>query len=1389
MYLDFISDIAKKGDVIRITCKNEEFEGIIVKISPSMIAIQLKNGSMVVKKDEEIDDLSLGQPDERKEESLESKDKSFIQEKAEGRESIDANDKEVPEEPHDVNVDLDASGESVNAEEAVSSQHISQETVSQKEKIIHEEQPTYSEDADGDITVGEYNSAWDSIDKVHLEQLVKEVASFLNPQKKNMIVSGNATVREVIKRSFRVSTDEVPSIAVRTATIIERSLLTDLINFNIGDTLPVVIYYHDLFDTKKVFLTLAPNTIGGYIDLLRSAVVEGHYKEAKSLCYFLLSQITKGAARSKIFDILNLLRPVNAWIKDKQESFKSSSKIPKDYKQLEKQLNELVNEGRQLDAIKLIDKTLEGLDVDEKYKSSLLLRKAQAYSALTDYTNAKLAYAELVRFKESINGEPKNLSHLYTELARLQAMDKSEIEDARISAEKAVYYNQGNKYASTILEQLRSGDVSAIQVPAASNTDGGMQNDDKELMLESEESKLVISKMIEIDIREHHFTNEAIINNGGTPTVTIAKEIYEEAKSTKDVDLSERYPVYLEAAKAFSELPVGSYNSQDYLESVAYYAILKGNSLYIRFKKLLADKNTGIEQLTHIKDSACSYYIESLNLLSSIESEFLLSILRNYLKMNIALVNLRNGAEPNISGQFNRVFFNCVSSDDEYLNRIAWSTIVAVGTASPKAWNKLTFIKGGTGGLYRVMKNQGKRQTIYSVLNSINVIPVDNKLMPGEFLKESFKLRTSRNKKLSDVMSSIIKTDFNLHMLGQLFTQWELIPEYLDILNETEIESKLAVDNILLILKPYANRNSVERTNILIQVQTKITEQLSFINENTTFYGRTFFYPLLSKWKRVIANLLEQKIADTLPQLVVVADPPYIVSNDSVSIVNLIIKNQGESTAEGCIMIPEVTDLITGTSFKGSNGYHNEIPAGNNLEVPMNLPPSMIDATSIKLSMSVSAIYQGKELQPQTFEFTLEKEPESSLSYDEIPWKDGPIPAEQMFKGRQAILKVLKKHYTSIERDKPYILYGLTRTGKSSILKYLGEALNREHINIGGVQYTIATFEWDLSQASNFGNAQDMWEYLLYDQFNEYLEQYIGHEGYMQLGMSQKPRAKDLNNALQFLHKKNIYPMFLVDEFSYIKVLMDNNVVNPAFLHSLRQFSLAGLASFIYAGTYDIKALLKDPKYGITGQLVNAVEEQISEIDKQSAEELICVLGDKLKFTPDAIEHIHKLSGDVPYFVQMICKYCGLYAVEKKRSVIGYPELEQIIKILTGETEMNANSMVKTLPENVFQNNMFSPADPIEVNVLISSIAYYNRENKENPRGVGIVELQELWAKKDIAAFRPKLAESIELLCQKKVLIQKEDEGLPVYIISVDLFRRWWAVHHPDINLQLDKIL
>ena len=1345
MYLDFILDIAKVGDIINITTKEQNIEGEIMKISSSLIAVRKANGSVVVCKDEDITDLKLNAS------NINNSSKECITPK--------------DSTPND----------SANVAPAASTA---------KDEQASELKQQF-------VTIGKYELGWDQIDRNNLISIVSEIKKSLTTTEKNTIIASNANVNEVIRRSFRVSTDEQPKLSVNTYTIIETSLMQDLLHFSIGDSLPVVIYYHQTpqFEVKGVYLTLSPNTIIGYVDLLMQAISEGHYRQAKTLCYFLRSQSMGQQALWKIGKLIQAMKSVNAFIKEKQESIKSATKIPKGYKEIEKQLNELIRNGEHTTAISTIDEILEKSFVDNKYKSSLLLRKAQAYSSITDYKNAQLSYSALIEFIESVGGEPKNLSHLYTELARLQAMDKTGLNDAQLSAEKALKYNPQNKYASTLLEQIKSGSLSSVSVSSASSARSNNVEEDKELILDSDESTSVISKMIDIDIREYHFTHPDIINNGGVPTASIAKKIYEEAKGIKDVDLSERYPVYLEAAKAFSELPVGSYDSQEYLESIAYYAILKGNSLFLQFKKSMTEKKASITTLTHIKDSACSYYLESLNLLSSIKSEFLLLILGNYLKMNIALVNLKQGVEPNISGQFNKVFFNCISSNDSYLNLIAWSTVVAVGTASPRTWNQLTFIKGGTSGLYGIMKRPDTRKSIYGLLNRINDEPISTELLPGEFLKATFALRKNRNDMVRNLMSKVLKNDFNLHLLSQTTELWSNITDYIDLLNDTEIESKCAIDNILLILTPYTNRNQIERTNLLIQVQRIIDEQLSFINDNTTYYGRTFFFPLLSKWKRVVMNALEKKIADTMPQLIVLADPPYIVDIDGSKVVNLLIKNKGESTAEGCIMIPNVIDLTTGASIKGKNTYKNEIPAGNNLEVPMKLPPAMNEVESIKLVMSISAIYQGKELPSTEFEFTLEKEPKSTLKYEDIPWNDGPIPVEQMFKGRKQILEMLTKHYTSIERDKPYILYGLTRTGKSSILKYLRNALDKKQITISGEQYCIATFYWDLSQASSFGNDHDMWEYLLFDQFNEYLEPYIGADGYRELNMPERPRAKELNNALTFLQKKHIYPIFFVDEFSFIKVMMDNSVVNPAFLHTLRQFSFEAKAGFIYAGTYDVDALLEDPKYGIQGQLVGCKKEQISEIDKDSAEELIQVLGEKLVFTKEAVEHIHRLSGDVPYFVQMICKYCGFYAVENKRSIIGYPELEHVIKILTGEISPSENSLVKTLPDNVFQNNMFSPADPKEVNVLITSIVHFNRENKEHPRGVSMVELQELWAAKRVSAFTAKLADSIELLTKKRVLKDALDEDLPVYTITVDLFRRWWSIHHPDITVEIGTIM
>lgn len=1349
MYLDFILDIAKVGDTIIITTKEQNIEGEIMKISSILIAVRKANGSVVVCKDEDITDLKL---------NASNKNNS-------SKECIAPKDST----PND----------SANVAPAAST--LKDEQASELKQQF--------------VTIGKYELGWDQIDRNNLISIVSEIKKSLTTTEKNTIIASNANVNEVIRRSFRVSTDERPKLSVNTYTIIETSLMQDLLHFSIGDSLPVVIYYHQTpqIEVKGVYLTLSPNTFIGYVDLLKQAISEGHYRQAKALCYFLRSQSMGQQTLWKIGKLIQAMKSVNAFIKEKQESIKSSTKIPKGYKEIEKQLNELIRNGEHATAISTIDEILDQTLVDNKYKSSLLLRKAQAYSSITDYKNAQLAYSSLIEFIESVGGEPKNLSHLYTELARLQAMDKTDLSDAQKSVEKALRYNPQNKYAATLLDQIKTGSLSSVSISTISNPISDNSEDDKELMLEIDDSALTISKMIDIDIKEHKFNHDLIISNGGVPSSSIAQSILEEAKSYKGTDLGERYPIYLEAAKAFSELPVGSYDLSNYMESVAFYAVYKANFLFNQFNNdIRSSKHSNILYLKRLKDSACSYYIESLNLLSNTNANMLSMILCNYIKLNVAISNFENNLEVDLTGNFNRIFLSCINSHNQAVNDILWKTIIEVGSASSKAWNELWHNKWKgewRREFHNALKDNAKRPDIYNIINRINGTNIETTLSPGVFLKKSLSYRQERNVNFANSLSAVIKEDLNIHLLSSIQEKWDVASKLSDLLNETETESKNAADKILLILSPYTNRNQVERTNLLIQVQSIIDQQLVFINDNTTYYGRTFFFPLLSKWKRVVMKALEKKIADTMPQLVVLADPPYIVDLDGSKVVNLLIKNKGESTAEGCIMIPNVINLTTGASIKGKNVYKNEIPSGNNLEVPMKLPPAMNDVESIKLVMSISAIYQGKELPSTEFEFTLEKEPESTLKYEDIPWNDGPIPVEQMFKGRKQILEMLTKHYTSIERDKPYILYGLTRTGKSSILKYLGNALDKKQINIAGEQYCIATFYWDLSQASSFGNAHDMWEYLLFDQFNEYLEPYIGADGYAELNMPERPRAKELNNALTFLQKKHIYPIFFVDEFSFIKVMMDNSVVNPAFLHTLRQFSFEAKAGFIYAGTYDVDALLEDPKYGIQGQLVGCKKEQISEIDKDSAEELIQVLGEKLVFTKEAVEHIHRLSGDVPYFVQMICKYCGFYAVENKRSIIGYPELEYVIKILTGEISPSENSLVKTLPDNVFQNNMFSPADPKEVNVLITSIVHFNRENKEHPRGVSMVELQELWATKRVSAFTAKLADSIELLTKKRVLKDALDEDLPVYTITVDLFRRWWSIHHPDITVEIGTIM
>jgi hypothetical protein len=285
--------------------------------------------------------------------------------------------------------------------------------------------------------------------------------------------------------------------------------------------------------------------------------------------------------------------------------------------QIEKEIFTLMKEGKNAEAMQKINGSLKKSNIEDKYKSSFLLKKAQLYSTLREFDNSENAYKELILFNEKSTELRINtaaLSHYCTELARLQAQKPEKISLALGTVKKAIRYNSRNTYAINLLQKLENR--TPIVRPAG-EADYEEKNYEGDLSVEAEDNLNDISLMLETDFKEHKYTHPLIIKNGGVPTPDIADSIAKKAKK-EPYDLGKLYLIYLDAAKAYSELAPGSYDSQNYFKAAAAYAHFKGDLLYDKFKSEVLGSNVVLDELVRMKDSACSYYLESTNLLSTI---------------------------------------------------------------------------------------------------------------------------------------------------------------------------------------------------------------------------------------------------------------------------------------------------------------------------------------------------------------------------------------------------------------------------------------------------------------------------------------------------------------------------------------------------------------------------------------------------------------------------------------------------------------------------------------------------------------------------------------------------------------------------------------------------
>lgn len=1054
-----------------------------------------------------------------------------------------------------------------------------------------------------------------------------------------------------------------------------------------------------------------------------------------------------------------------------------------EFNKIHKKVLEL-QRSREFDtALKLIDSELNK-ELDNDLKSKYLQIKSQLFSVWGKYEKAEQTYLELIKVNKNREYEKKdiNLSHLLLETARIQKKI-GKIKEAKNTIKQSLNYNRSNKSAIEFLANIDVVNNTSTNIVSITNTE--------DLSIQTTQNDNAISRMLLIDLQECEYRDEEIIKLGGKPDILAAERLLEQAKQTTktDLDLSERYPIYLESAKAFNDLPIGSNVDEQLRECLSFYATLKGNSLFLKFKKEVLEGNKNFIYLARLKDSACSYYIQSLNLqLNNIKSTP--SILANYLKLQISFYQLKNGQDisQSFSGAFDKVFDVCLESKNEEVNKILYDTIFACGAESNLIWNNLTEIPKMQSFIYK-FKDLAFRAKFYAKIARFEKIEVSPEIKTRDFFVKIFENRRNRNNAFQKAIQSLEKTQFIPKNIEQIAENWTKIKEYENLISETDFEIINVLNEIVSFYKPFLSRGTDERTRILRDIRERLDKLIKFILENTTYWGRTIFYGLVTKWRKDLSNVENERFELTIPKIELLIEPHFIQEDNKGSFATLLLKNEGYATATSIVIKYTLFDIKSTQKITQELSLDQEIAVNSAISGRLKIPIEILKHNAIKLEGTlIVSDYQNK-LPEQSFAFTLEKDnTEFNLSFEDIPWNETLPPIEHLFKGREELLNELVQHYKSpINRTKNYILYGLTRTGKSSILKYLGEKIDKEILTINKQDYRFISFYWGFEEADSQSNAKDLWQYLLVEKMIKPLREKYG-ENLIPREIDEKNcRFKDWKIIITHLKKNGYFPIFLIDEFSYYKNFIDKKILETSFLANVRQYTFENLASFVFAGTYDIKELIKDVKYGITGQLVNIKEKIVSQIDEKSSIELIEVIKDKLIFTNDAIKHILFLTNRVPYFIQILCKYCGFYAIETNKKYIGFPEVEYVTKVLVGDVHKPKNSYLEILSDGTFMNNQDTPTDPEENKALITTIAYLNRNNI-TPRGVALEEIHKIWADNKIHNFRPLTANALEYLKSKEILVEKLDEGKNVYYIGVDLFRRFWANTYHDIGIELDKL-
>ena len=396
-----------------------------------------------------------------------------------------------------------------------------------------------------------------------------------------------------------------------------------------------------------------------------------------------------------------------------------------------------------------------GLDHYPDKEVGFITSRVQLYELQNEWNLADGDYKRLLE----INGDTESKRKNYNFQRARVLLKNRDIERAR-----NILYELNKKYPTDTGIANALSEVDRVKEDIASGTD---QIVEIPIIDIGDDQVEIISPMLRFDIEECDYRDESIIKQGNKPTLEDAVRLKSRAMTSikYQVEMSERYPIFLEAAKAYNDLNPGSYDPTDIYELLARYAALRAGTIFSELKKQLIMTQKNIDpQTAQLKaDTASSYYLESVNLQAMVKPENMLLPLTNHLKIQMAVLLYRLNktiTEEIFSGNFNTIYKSCIASKIPELNELAYKSVVTIGSTNIIAWNKLAIVKGGSGLFYDSIRNVSQRIVPYRYLSSLTGTELSTNDLPGDALRKVFQARKSQNEQFVEITKAPKLIDF-----------------------------------------------------------------------------------------------------------------------------------------------------------------------------------------------------------------------------------------------------------------------------------------------------------------------------------------------------------------------------------------------------------------------------------------------------------------------------------------------------------------------------------------------------------------------------------------------------------------------------------------------------